>query len=350
MLIFLAQELEDKVKHLRLYHDIIQGFSKDQAIEIAHKYLKKLLQRETQSSFKVSTKTSQITIEEFLKALSLSDTHKQLEFLDTALEYMQQGDYMANDGITSSLLSIFNRKDTVAVTTSMNDHASCEHCNTRLSGGGDFTDIYKEVCDNIENQMLQVGSHTHLQKMNQSFNNARFYHYVVDVANVLCTRSKNNQVNLERLKTILNSIVQHSKYDTRIVLVLPRGGTVKSIDLSRYLRHLCQSFVMNCHIDIIASRKLDEDLLVLYMAARSCYIAGKDVKVNIISNDQFSEYTGLVSDNQKGDMLKWLQSSVKRFDGDGTVSFKPYTASVVINEKQIHVRCEDDKIICAQLK
>lgn len=348
----LFEEVEEKVKHLRLYHDIIQGFSKHQNIDIAHGYLKKLSQKEKENSFKRNTNMSQNTIGSLLKAVAESVTpHHRFEIVETILKYMQQGDYPANDLAMSSLQSILNSTNSTACYSEIDDSCRCRYCNTKLLLEKDFTEVHKEICENIESQLFKTGSHSHLQKIKQSFADGHCYDYIVDVANVLCSQARNNQVNLKRLKNVLDCIIDQMSYSSRIALVLPRGGVVKSIDLSRYIRHLCQSFVMSCHIDIVGSRKLEDDLLVLYMTSKSALLAGKDAgKINIVSNDYYTEYTSLVSEQHKGNMLSWLRDSVKGFTNDGGVCGKAYMPVVLMHGNRIHVRSEHDRILCVTHK
>ena len=313
------------MKHTRIHHELVQNLCRKDDFQKAYHHFKILVDKESYFKFKRNQNTSQETFKSILQLLMKNKHTISDKILATLVQFMHITD------ISISLTALENLQKLLL---------SLEYeCNLSTVGQPLLLDELQEIHStddkpfvtelklSIERKLIENGGHSFLENLKGMTKEA----YIIDVANVLYYQSeKQNGPNILRLKNIVCSLVTQNQQEKRsksVIFVVPRGGSGRKLHLVNYLHHLKQEFIMTCSIDLISNQKVDDDLLIMYLALQS------PIKSVIISNDNFMEHLALVSESERSNMISWLRSTIKDFDGNGTIELANYIPSVIVNEK-----------------
>lgn len=327
-----------------MHHLLIQTFSYSGQLSAAEFYLDCLTNKEIIQKSNMNLSTSKKTLESFLQGLiDHGETLYIPKSLSTALRYMKCGNIIPNGIVINQLMELFKLIDCSIETVLLSESCVCSNCKKSLLENNYNKDasILPLICDKIKEELIENGAYSFLEtvKLKSKSNNQV---YVLDVANVLYGHSKNHhKPNVIRLKNIMTSIIdKNKKNDLQFLLVLPRGGTNKKFNLLKIARKVQQDFIMTCNVDIISNQKIEDDLLVLYLAATN------PCEILIISNDYYHEHLHLVPENRRREMLSWLQSVVKKYDNVGNVDLSPHLLPVVRHGvERLHILTENKSIL-----
>lgn len=256
---------------------------------------------------------------------------------------MEYGNIALNTKISNRLIKLFNFINCEIEQTFITESNLCSHCKKQLlkTDLGDYS-MLNSLRSNIEQKLFENGAHSFLKNLK---NGKRKYNkfYVLDVANILYGHSTYyHKPNFKKLKDLVNNIVDENKQDLlNIVLVLPRGGTNQQFSLMGNLRSIQQDHIMTCNVDIISNQKIEDDLLVLYLAASN------PSKTLIVSNDFYQKHLELVPELNRRELSTWLQSVIKTFDSDGSINFSPNIPVVVKHgTEKMHILSDKKKVFC----
>lgn len=344
--------MECKVKHLRLHHELIQGLCKDKYLTPAILYFKRLLHKEMTTKFKRNLTSSQRTLELFALVLLSNQDSTSKKLVDMMIDYMENGDYKATIHMTEYFRTLYTvigcRTDLCVVP----DPLSCVACGAPLLHDDNSYFFLEDICESIRKKLVENGGHSFLQSLNMKNSKSKAYDYVFDAANIFSSRSSGNinRPDIRRFEAVLLSLVkQNQQNHLTIACILPRWSSNKKSDLTQYLQRLQQRLVMTCQIDLISNHKVDDDLLVLYMAAKSAFNQQDKQRTYIVSNDSFSNYKELVPRTSWLKFAGWLRSTIKNFDSSGNVILRPYFPVIKQTADKLHIQCDGGKLLCISI-
>ena len=324
---------------------MIQAFSKKGQLSISQTYFKNLIGKEINQKANKNISTSKKTMEYFLEAaITCGDLSAKKDALSTTLQYIENGNIALNTKISNKLTKLFNVINCEIKQAYITESNFCSHCKKQLlkTDLGDYS-MLNLLQSKIEQKLFETGAHSFLKSLKTGKRKLYNQYYVLDVANVLYGHSKYyHKPNFKKLNNLVNNIVDENKHESlSIVLVLPRGGTSQQFNLIRNLKRIQQEHIMACNIDIISSQKIEDDLLVLYLAATNLS------KTLIVSNDFYQKHLELVPELNKQDLSTWLQSVIKTFDDDGNIDFSPNIPVVLKHgTDRMHILFGEKKLFC----
>ena len=326
---------------------MIQAFSNNNQLSLAQVYLQSLIDKENNQKVNKNISTSKKTLESFLEAtINHGEGSFTRKALSTALQYMKYGNIAPNISISNQLIKLFSIVNCEIESVRLSETSLCSYCRrSLLEIDIDNNSIFSLLRSKIEQKLIENGAHSFLEEIKSGKKN--YYNYnksiVLDVANILYGHSgQHHKPNFLKFKSVMSNIIDKNKQNRlNILLVLPRGGTNQKLNLLKHMRNLQQENVMTCNIDIISNQKIEDDLLVLYLAATN------QSETSIVSNDFYQKHLNLVPEINRRDLSTWLQSVIKTFDNGGNIDFSPHIPVIVKHgTERMHILTEEKKVFC----
>ena len=328
-----------------MHHLMIQAFSTKGQLSIAQTYFKSLIVKEINQKVNKNISTSKKTLDCFLGAtITCADLSTTKESLAIALQYIEYNNISPDEKILNKLKKLFNFIECEIEQTFITESNFCSHCKEELlkTDLADYSMLHL-LQSKIEQKLFETGAHSFLEDLKDGKGNLYKQYYVLDLANILYGHSTYyHKPNFKKLKNLVNNIVEENKKDSlNIVLVLPRGGTNQLFNLMRHLRIIQQEYIMICNIDILSSQKIEDDLLVLYLASTN------PSKTTIVSNDFYQKHLELVPELNRRELSMWLQSIIRTFDNNGNIDFSPHIPHVMKHgTERLHIVSNTSKVFC----
>eukprot|EP00111_Clytia_hemisphaerica_P006022 TCONS_00017413-protein len=323
----LLKNLEGKLKHTRIHHELVQNLCIYSDVQKVFHHFGMLVDKESCFKFKRSQNTAQETFQAILQFLMENEHAISEKMLTSLIQFMHIADISVDLIALENLHKLFLSLEYECKLSKIEELELLDEI--KESHSKDEKSFVTELKVGIEKKLIENGGHSFLENLKVMKKEA----YIIDVANVLYYQSeKQSGPNILRLKNIVSSLVslnQHKKRSKSVIFVVPRGGSGRKLHLVNYLHHLKQEFIMTCSIDLISNQKVDDDLLIMYLALQS---PNKSV---VISNDNFTEHLALISESKRSDMITWLRSTVKDFSGNGTIQLSNYIPSVMVNNGRL---------------
>jgi len=356
---FEEMKLQNQLRHTRVYNNLISSLAENDLLQIAYRYFKEVDATESvQNGFRTGTK---------------SIDHKTvLHLLESTLRYSQgsvvdrSGDHMKSLDVTTTTIvhnvvnylgkwaepvprnivniigTLLQLEKTHTVSLTQEHKQRCIKCNTDLRGNPDFSPLCDNIIINVRDQMLQLGLHKDLAYLDSLFDKVEYFDIVIDAANLFNRAMKRSKTSPERLNRLLANLNKSPDKKKRVALVFHKQKQEANL----------KSIQMQSNVHTITLRRIDDDLILLYVAAKSEQIMLKKgaTPVVILSNDSFRNHR-VVAGGEEDSFLNWLNFRQRGVDLDGEmIAGSRQLQPVVREDKDNFHLVSRDGIVCCCLR
>ena len=354
-----------KIKHLRVYNDVINSLAQHNLLKVAYHYFNEVQEEE------LLIKTSRIksvkhdTLVQLIECV-LRKKSKQT-FIDISDDYMKTLDittdtvvhgtikYIQNwaEPVPSNLINIIGKSLTYEniydVNFTSENNLKCLHCKTSLVTNSSFPDLCKNIVLYIRDDMIENGLHKDLGYLDQLLDNHGYFDLLIDAGNVLYYGSKGNKIfSPGRLKYLLSNIKHFCHQPKKIALVFPKSFHKQTMFKKlQFIEEFLKENILNFQFSKIVLKKTHDDLVLCYLAAKSeLYLQEIGRPLTIVSNDNFLDHR-FVAGKYQHEFFLWLHHRQKTLDFQGNVNMTKNIQPVVKGDNgNLHLISKDGIVCC----
>lgn len=360
------EEMKDngKVKHVRIYNDVITMLAENNLLKLAFYYFEEAQNQELYMTTKQIKSITHKTITQLLQCIGRQRIDP--DFHDDSDLFIKMRDVDSTDIVNSVLQYMENRAESLpnqlmytigsflkdigcqlTLTTEKNMH--CLNCNTLLVSDRNFSDTCIGITSNLRQHIAAQGWSGDLKCLDVLLQDLGHFDIVIDAANVLFHGKK--IINHDRLKNLL-SIIEDSSSSKKIALVFHQK--FKKLDDFPELSFIEKFKEMNTSditLESVCVSGMHDDVVLCYLAAKSdLELQSQGKTVSIISNDNYIDHR-LINVRKHYEFLNWLRHRQRHFNNGGYLlpnSILP----IVRNEEtsQLHMISKDRTICCVKMK
>lgn len=289
-----------------------------------------------------------------LKTVTLTENNQELNEISnqvvlSVLEYLAKWNLPLHFDVATALLECFHSHKNVTVTeSSVNQHKKCGHCsrNLELTMGKLFHETY---LDYLRTFLLSKGFEREMLDINHLFKGRNSFDIVIDGGNLLYYGMKSEKkFDPRRLENLFHNIITKNTRYKKVALVLPQSYHKPSkMNKLSFIKHIKRERVFDIELQVITYKKVNDDVVFLYLAAMSELIGQKNVMM--LSNDHFFDHRLEIDSVIQSSWLKWVNSRCYQIDDSGNIKERSNIPPVVVDKGQnTHLVVNNELVYCIQ--
>ena len=321
---------------------------------MAFKYFQEFHENELRCKTSRLKRPNNKMLHSLVKTVTLTEDTQELheisnQVVRSVLEYLAKWNLPLHFDILTALLDWFHLRKDVTVTESfVNQHKKCGHCSRSLELTVEKL-FHETYLDYLRNFLVSKGLEREMLDMNNLFKGGNPYDILIDGGNILYYGIKSEkQFVPKRLENLLRNIISKNTRYKKVALVLPQSyhKPSKMNNLS-FIKHIKREGVFDIELQVIAHKKVNDDVIFLYLAALSELIGQKNVMM--LSNDHFFDHRFEITPVIQSSWLKWVNSRCSEIDNSGNIKEKSNIAPVVVDKGQnTHLIVNNELVYCIQ--